>query len=145
MKNQAQYTTIVKAIADCSKDSRLKVGALILKDNRIIATGYNGQPSGWSHEPVMVEGHDVSTIHAEQNCIALCAKNGISLECCEVLVTHFPCHVCTKLLYQAGIRCVYYLEDYRNDDNPFKDLEIKIDNSTIFYAYRKFISKLTKE
>ena len=122
------------------------MGALILKDNRIIATGYNGQPSGWSHEPVIKEGHDVSTIHAEQNCIALCAKNGVSLKGCEILVTHFPCHVCTKLLLQAGIQKIWYLEDYRNEDNPFKDILASEDHLTeaqkSYIPSETFIEKL---
>jgi dCMP deaminase len=124
MKNKDQYIAIVNHIAECSKDSRLKVGAIVLRDNRIIATGYNGQPSGWPHEPVIHEGHDVSTVHAEQNCVALCARHGISLDGCEVLVTHFPCHACTKLLIQAGVQRVYYINEYHNDDNPFNMLTI---------------------
>lgn len=114
-----KYAEIVKLLASFSKDTRLKVGACILKNDRIISTGYNGQLPGHAHIPVVVDGHDVSTIHAEQNCLMHCAKEGISTDGCFIIVSHFPCIHCTKMLIMAGIKKVYYLENYRNEDNPY--------------------------
>jgi dCMP deaminase len=114
-----KYCIIVRTLALFSKSDRLKVGAIVLKSGRIISTGYNGQLPKTPHKKIMVDNHDVSTIHAEQNCFMHCAKNGISTDGCELFVTHFPCQHCTKLAIMAGIKKIYYIEDYRNDENPF--------------------------
>jgi len=110
---------LLESLADQSKDSRLKVGALLLKDGRVVSTGYNGQLSGEPHSPVMQNSHDISTIHAEMNIICFCAKNNISTNNTTLFVTHTPCQICTKLLIQAGIKEVFYLHRYREDENPF--------------------------
>lgn len=114
------YKDIVMSLAEMSHDARLKVGALLLKDGRIVATGYNGQMTGQPHKQLVFEGHDVSTIHAEMNCLMFAAKHGIGIEGCEIFVSHFPCMHCTKHLHQAGISKIYYVEDYRVEDNLFK-------------------------
>jgi len=114
------YSEIVNTLSKFSTDKKLNVGALLLKDGRIIATGYNGQPSGQAHIPVLYDGHDISTIHAEENCLLFAAKNGIATKYCEIFVTHFPCVHCMKSLFQAGICKIYYLNDYRNEDNFYK-------------------------
>jgi dCMP deaminase len=116
------YKKIAKTLAEFSQASKENVGALLLKDGRIISTGYNGQPSGQPHEAIIQESHDISTIHAEMNCIAFAAKNGIKVRDCDIVSTHFPCVHCTKMLFMTGIKKIYYLEDYRNDDNPYKNL-----------------------
>lgn len=116
------YKRIVTILSNFSKDDKVKVGALLLRDGRIISTGFNGQPSGVEHKPIIQESHDVSTIHAEMNCIIHAAKHGISVNDCELFTTHFPCVHCTKLLFQSGVRKIYYLNNYRNNDNPFKHL-----------------------
>lgn len=99
--------------------SRLEVGALLVKDKRVIAGGYNGSVSGDVHcideGCYVVDNHCLRTIHAEMNALLQCAKLGISTDQAEVYVTHFPCLHCTKALLQAGIRKIYYLNDYRND------------------------------
>lgn len=119
MKHKELYTEIVKMLAQSSKDPRLKVGAILLKDGRIVATGYNGQLRGHPHKPLMIGGHDISTVHAEMNVISFCSKNGISTDGCEMITTHSPCQICTKLIVQAGIKKVYYIEPYRIEENPF--------------------------
>lgn len=100
--------------------SRLEVGATIVRDKRIIAGGYNGSVSGDSHcideGCYVVNNHCVRTIHAEMNAILQCAKFGVPTEGAEIFVTHFPCLPCTKMILQAGISKIYYLEDYKNDD-----------------------------
>lgn len=98
---------------------RLAVGATIIRDNRIIAGGYNGSVSGGEHCTevgcYVIDGHCVRTIHAEMNAILQCAKFGIPTEGAEIYVTHFPCLQCSKAIIQSGIQKVCYAEDYRNN------------------------------
>lgn len=98
---------------------RLSVGAVIVRDKRIIAGGYNGSISGEKHCIVdgchVVNNHCVRTIHAEVNAITQCAKFGVSTEGTDIYVTHFPCLNCCKTLIQSGIKNVYYANDYKND------------------------------
>lgn len=98
---------------------RLKVGAVLVKDKRVIATGYNGSPSNSPHcideGCKVVNGHCVRTIHAEQNALFQCSRYGASSEGSVCYSTHFPCLLCAKSLIQAGISEVVYLHDYKND------------------------------
>lgn len=98
--------------------TRLMVGATIVRDNRIIAGGYNGSVSGSVHcvdeGCYVIDGHCVRTIHAEANALLQCAKFGVPTENAVIYVTHFPCLQCCKQLIQAGIKKVYYAADYRN-------------------------------
>lgn len=100
--------------------TRLEVGATLVKDKRIIAGGYNGSVSGDHHcideGCYVVDGHCIRTIHAEMNAILQCAKLGVSTEGAEIYVTHFPCLPCTKAILQAGIKKIYYLNDYHNNE-----------------------------
>ncbi|MRG86658.1 ComE operon protein 2 [Salinibacillus xinjiangensis] len=97
---------------------RLAVGATIVRDKRIIAGGYNGSVSGGVHcideGCYVIEGHCVRTVHAEVNALLQCAKFGVPTDGAEVYVTHFPCLQCCKSLIQAGIKRVFYAEDYKN-------------------------------
>lgn len=97
---------------------RLAVGATIIRDNRIIAGGYNGSVSGGVHcideGCYVIDGHCVRTIHAEMNAILQCAKFGVATEGAEIYVTHFPCLQCCKAIIQSGIKKVYYANAYRN-------------------------------
>ena len=115
-----KYKAIVMLLASFSKNKKLKVGALILKENRIISTGYNGTLPGLKESNIEVNGHDISTVHAEQNALLFCSKHGISTKDCELFVTHLPCQVCIKLCIMAGIKKIYYVEDYKIEENPFK-------------------------
>lgn len=98
--------------------TRLTVGATIVRDNRIIAGGYNGSIAGGTHciddGCYVIDNHCVRTIHAEMNAILQCAKFGVPTENSEIYVTHFPCLQCCKSIIQAGIKAVYYAEDYKN-------------------------------
>lgn len=116
------YIDIVENLRMMSSDSREKVGAILLKNGRIVATGYNGQLPGQPHKPIMQNTHDIGTVHSEQNLICFCAKEGISTEGTEIIVSHSPCQVCTKLLIMSGVKKVYYMKAYRIDENPFRDL-----------------------
>lgn len=99
---------------------RLAVGAVLVRDKRIIAGGYNGSVSGDAHcldEGCYLEdGHCVRTIHAEMNALLQCAKFGVATEGAEIYVTHYPCLQCTKSLLQAGISHIHYLSNYRNHE-----------------------------
>ncbi len=98
--------------------TRLTVGATIVRDNRIIAGGYNGSIAGGTHcideGCYVIDNHCVRTIHAEMNAILQCAKFGVPTANSEIYVTHFPCLQCCKSIIQAGIKAVYYAEDYKN-------------------------------
>jgi len=100
--------------------TRLAVGATIVRDNRIIAGGYNGSISGGDHcidhGCYVVENHCVRTIHAEMNALLQCSKYGIPVSGSTLYVTHFPCLQCTKAIIQAGIEQVIYATDYRNNE-----------------------------
>ena len=113
------------AFAECSTARRLQVGAIVVKDNRIISIGYNGMPSGWDNccEEVVppnewVEFEQLKTkpevLHAETNAIAKLAKSSESGCGATMFVTHAPCIDCAKIVYQSGIDTVYYKNDYRS-------------------------------
>lgn len=116
------YMDIATRIAKLSTAQRLKVGAIIVKDDRIISLGYNGTPHGWDNN---CEDTDTNTgelktkaevLHAESNCIAKLAGSTESGLGATLFVTHQPCMECAKLIYQTGITAVYYNEPYRLSD-----------------------------
>ena len=120
-------------ISTRSTCDRLMVGAVIVRNNRMIATGYNGSVSGLTHcidhGCFVVDGHCIRTIHAEVNAVIQCAKMGTSTDGAEIYITHFPCYNCSKVIIQAGIKKVHYLYDYRNDPNAidlFKECNIQV-------------------
>ena len=100
------------------------------KDNRIISQEYNGFLLGAEHKSIVRNNHEQSTVHAEQNAIVDCAKRGVSCKGYTAYVTHYPCIICCRLLLAAGIKKIYYINDYKNDElvKPFCDelnVEIK--------------------
>ena len=120
--------------AECSTASRLQVGCVLVKDNRIISIGYNGMPSGWTNE---CETEDNVTkpevLHAETNAIAKLARCSESGEGSTAFVTHQPCMDCAKLLYQSGITEVYYVHKYRLTDGVdfLEKCGIKVEQLTV--------------
>jgi len=103
---------------------RAQVGAVIVKDNRIISTGYNGPLRS---EPDCSNHCDTSkscirAVHAEANAIYNAAKNGLSLEGCELYCTYRPCRKCFEAIVQSGIKKVYYLNDYNTDGQKKADI-----------------------
>jgi len=138
------YMEVAKTFANLSTAVRLQVGAIVVKDDRIISIGYNGMPSGWdnicehkeydlsrdmngdyfpdphNHFP-LTDDHGryalrtkKEVLHAESNAIAKLAKSPESGEGASIFVTHSPCIDCAKLIYQSGIATVYYESDYRS-------------------------------
>jgi len=156
-KFQKLYNNIAHEVAKMSHARRLKVGAVIVKDDRVISMGYNGMPAGWENncenkeymsgdagawlspeeiyqqwqfeETVVVANDNESfettmryrlktrpeVLHAESNAIAKLAKSNDSGDGADIFVTHAPCMECSKLIFQSGIRRVYYSSDYRDD------------------------------
>lgn len=112
---QEYFSEIVQVTAKRSSCSRLKVGCVLVKDNRIISQGYNGFLPGCPHISIVRDEHEQATIHAEQNAITDCAKRGVSCNDSTAYITHYPCLNCCKLLLASGIKKIYYLEDYKND------------------------------
>jgi dCMP deaminase len=130
-KFKRAYMQTAKTFAELSSARRLQVGAIVVKDDRIISIGYNGMPAGWDndcedetvelysgyegaiHRTVLKTKPEV--LHAESNCIAKLAKSNESGLGADLFVTHAPCLQCAKLIYQSGISCVYYGQQYRDD------------------------------
>jgi dCMP deaminase len=116
----AYFMATALLMASRSSCERLNVGCVIVsggsQKNRIVAAGYNGFLPGAPHTSRVREGHEQATVHAEQNAISDAARRGVSLDGATVYITHFPCINCAKILAAAGIRCIKYHHDYRNDD-----------------------------
>ena len=110
------FALIVKLSAERSPCERLKVGCLLVKNNRIISQGYNGFLPNCPHKSIVRDNHEQATVHAEQNAIADCAKRGVSCNGSTVYITHYPCIICTRILLAAGISEIKYLENYKNDE-----------------------------
>lgn len=123
-KYVSAYLDIAHRVAELSHARRLKVGAVIVKDD-IITYGYNGTPSGWNNDcEVEIPGSDGVTelvtktevLHAESNAISKMAKSTVSAQDADMFITHSPCIHCAKMISQAGIKRVFYSNDYRNND-----------------------------
>ena len=120
------FKDIVSSTAKRSSCSRLHVGCILVKDNRIISHGYNGFLTGRPHVSVIENDHEIATIHAEQNAIIDCAKRGVNCNNSTAYITHFPCINCLKMLDQAGIKEIYYINDYKNRNDLIEKLNIDI-------------------
>ena len=110
------FMSIAHLISSRSTCKRLHVGCVLVKDNRVISSGYNGFLPNQPHISRIRDNHEQATVHAEQNCIADCAKRGISTENATAYITHYPCINCTKLLLASGINHIKYIDDYKNDE-----------------------------
>ena len=120
------FISIALLAAKRSSCNRLHVGCIIVKNNRLLATGYNGFLKGAPHISRVIDNHEQFTVHAEQNAICDSANRGISLEGSTAYITHCPCLTCFKLLIASGIKEVKYLLDYKN--NPL-NLEMSKENN----------------
>ena len=120
------HMKVAETYAQLSTATRLKVGAIVVKDNRVVSIGYNGMPSGWTNECeniicVEEDGNNVrygtkskpEVLHAETNAIAKLARSNESGLDATMFITHAPCIDCAKLIYQSGISKVYYRNTYR--------------------------------
>lgn len=130
MISNKTFMQIAYNIANESKAIKRKVGAVIVKDNNIIAVGYNGTPSGFDNscEEKCCKGvagagtyknHLITrpeVLHAESNAIAKCARSVNSSEGADIYTTTCPCLECAKMIIQAGIKNVYYSEEYKSQE-----------------------------
>jgi dCMP deaminase len=123
-KFEQLYMTIAGTVARMSSARRLQVGAIVVKDDRVISMGYNGMPSGWDNDcETVIQYSDDTTalktkpevLHAETNAIAKLARSSESGLDSDLFVTHSPCLDCAKIIYQSGIRRVYYSNSYRDN------------------------------
>ena len=151
-KFQKLYITIAETVATMSQARRLQVGAIVVKDDRVISLGYNGMPAGWDNNCedkrydsgaggwISPEEFDEQypytelhgefqdqkvryglktkpeVLHAETNAIAKLAQSSDSGLDADIFVTHSPCLDCAKLIYQSGIKSLYYRNAYRSND-----------------------------
>ena len=110
---------IAFTVAQRSTCDRAHVGCVLVRDRRILTTGYNGAPAGLPHcdevGHLIVDGHCVRTLHAEQNAVIQAALHGISSQHATAYVTHQPCLTCAKMLINAGIRRVVYAGNYPDE------------------------------
>ena len=129
------HMKVAETYASLSTAVRLKVGAIVVKDDRIISIGYNGMPSGWDNncEDEIGDVRDVNdnvveirlkskpeVLHAERNAIDKLARlGGVGSAGAAMFTTHAPCLECSKSIYGAGITEVFYGEDYRSEDGIF--------------------------
>jgi dCMP deaminase len=110
------YMGMAELIAQHSHAVRNKVGAILVKDNRVISVGYNGTPQGFNNDCEDQEGNTKKEVlHAESNAISKCAKSTESSENSTLYVTLSPCIECAKLIIQCGIDRVVYKEKYRDE------------------------------
>ena len=119
------FMDTAERFAQLSSAIRLHVGAVVVKDNRIISIGYNGMPSGWTNDCENYIQHSDDTvttvtkdevIHAEANAISKLARSNDSGLGSDMFISHAPCVHCAKLIYGAGISKVYYRNSYRDTD-----------------------------
>lgn len=112
------YMDTARRFAELSHARRLHVGAIVVRDDRIISIGYNGMPAGWDNNCETEVNGELRTrpevLHAESNAIAKLARGANSGAGASIFVTHSPCLECAKLIYQSGISSVYYSTDYRD-------------------------------
>lgn len=131
-----QIATLVATRATCPRRS---VGALIVRDKRILATGYNGAPRGLPHCPpggpendwpigCMRAGHCIRSLHAEQNALLQAAMIGVPCEGASMYVTCQPCNACAKMMINAGIERVIYEGDYPDEFSKeiFRDAGMEV-------------------
>jgi len=125
------HMRVAETYASLSTAVRLKVGAIVVKNNRVISIGYNGMPSGWDNvcedeigSVLDDDGYIIETrlkskpevLHAETNAIAKLARSNESGLGAAMFITHAPCLDCAKLIYQTGISTVYYRNTYRENN-----------------------------
>ena len=140
------FLNITRQVAERSTCLRAKVGAVIVRDKNILATGYNGAPAGLPHCTDVgclvyrsetptgdVEENCYRTIHAEINAIAQAAKNGSTIRDAAIYITHSPCFHCLKVLLNTGIRRVFYEHEYKLHtlDELLRHTDVRLERVTL--------------
>lgn len=113
------YSDIANRVSELSTAVRLKVGAVVVKDDKVISIGYNGTPPGWDNVCEMHNGESLITkpevIHAEMNAIGKLARGTSDGEGAYMFITHAPCVECAKLIHVSGIKAVFFNNYYRDE------------------------------
>lgn len=134
------FMDITRLVSKRSTCTRRAVGAIIVKEKRILSTGYNGAPSGIDHcsevgclrEKLNVpsgEKHELCRgIHAEQNAIVQAAFHGVSIKGATLYCTNLPCSICAKMIINAGIKNIFYQEGYADlmSKQMLKDADVDL-------------------
>lgn len=112
------FLNIARASATRATCNRKQVGAVLVRDRHLLATGYNGSVAGLDHCTdvgcMMEDGHCVRTVHAEANALVQAARHGVRVEGASIYVTASPCWPCFKLIANAGIKRIVFGEFYRD-------------------------------
>ncbi|MFH1711930.1 MAG: cytidine/deoxycytidylate deaminase family protein [Patescibacteria group bacterium] len=112
------FMTLAFMVAERSTCDRLRAGSVLVRDKRIVATGYNGSPPGMGHcddiGHLMHEGHCIRTLHSEENTIMQAAKLGLSCEGATLYTTYSPCYHCLKKLIAVGVKRIVVGQVYRD-------------------------------
>lgn len=142
------FMKIAHMVATRATCDRAHVGAVIVKEKNIIATGYNGSMVGIEHcdnaGHQMRDGHCIRTVHAEVNAICQAAKHGHSIKNATLYVTHFPCWNCFKMVVNAGIRRIYYENAYRIDP-AIKEMSVEREDGFEIYLAEEYRREAWKE
>ena len=137
------FMNIATEVASRATCDRKHVGAVVVRDKSILATGYNGSVRGLGHcddeGHLMEDGHCVRTVHAEANAIVQAARNGMRIEGASIYVTASPCWGCFRLIANAGIVRIVFGEFYR--DQKIFDVSQKIGIELVDFS--KSIEKAT--
>lgn len=142
------FIEIAKVVAKRASCFRRQVGGVIVKDNSIISTGYNGAPKGvldclqidecMRNKQNIPSGQNYEicmSLHAENNAITQCASNGVSCKGATIYITHSPCSMCLKQIINAGIRRIVALEKYPDE---LSDKLIKMANiEFVLFEYKE--------
>tara|TARA_B110000285_G_scaffold193249_1_gene222159 strand:+ start:2944 stop:3393 length:450 start_codon:yes stop_codon:yes gene_type:complete len=110
------FMAMALLVSKRSSCHRLHVGCVLVHNNRIISSGYNGHLPNTKHRSVIKNNHEQMTVHAEVNSIIDCAKRFVSTNDATAYVTHYPCLNCFKSLISGGVKKIIYNENYKNDD-----------------------------
>ena len=110
------FMNIAVQVSERGTCDRKRVGCILVKDKRILATGYNGSIVGSTHcddeGHLMEDGHCIRTVHAEINALAQCAKYGVSCDGSIAYCNTYPCWDCFKAMINAGVKQIYYKDSY---------------------------------
>lgn len=121
MTKKQYYMKIARTVAERGTCPKEKVGAVLIKDDHIISTGYNGAPSGVPHCNEVgckeVDNHCQRAVHAELNVLLQAAYHGQETKGSILYSTHLPCNLCLQALKNAGVETIYYDKPYKNQDN----------------------------
>lgn len=148
ISGHAMCMSIASVVAERSTCDRLHVGAVIVRDGRVMSSGYNGNVSGsshcshevtevgtWGQPDFKVIDHRgspcTSAVHAEANAILFSARHGVATEGADLFTTHQPCEGCAKLIINAGIKSVVFKEHYRLPDG----LKLLLQSEVVVFEY----------